>query len=147
MGDFCFPHREICVGASSIYFILLLARAFSLSSFCSASSYIRAGLCYTAGSSFTSSPQGSGQVERKTYITVLAVSPPLGRSAGSCIPLAAVCVVLRVRLMLQVRNICSELAEEAVKTPAIRTLYKRMEENTLRAYFPLPIRSRSPLWR
>lgn len=87
--------------ASSIYFILVLAPAFSLSFFSSDSLYIRVGLCYTAGSSFTSSPQGSGQVERKTYIT-LPVSPSLNHSS---VLLCVYCLLFPwpccVRLMLQ----------------------------------------------
>jgi hypothetical protein len=93
-------------------------------SFCSASLYIRPGLCYTTGSSFTSSPQGSGQVERKTYITLPVVSPSLKQfCALVCLP-SAVSVLGCVRLMLRAGSICSELAEEVVKALVVRTLYK-----------------------
>ena len=57
--------------------------------------YIRVGLCYTAGSSFTSSPQGSRQVERKTYITLPVVSPSLKRSSMIVCVYCTVCCVHR----------------------------------------------------
>ena len=57
--------------------------------------YIRVGPCYTAGSSFTSSPQGSRQVERKTYITLPVVSPSLNPSSMLvCVCVCVYCSVL-----------------------------------------------------
>jgi hypothetical protein len=108
--------------ASSIYFILVLAPAFSLSSFYSDSLYIRVGLRYTAGSSFTSSPQGSGQVERKTYIT-LPVSPSLNHSSMLLCVLSAVSMALLCSI--DVASSRSELTEEVVKALVVRTLGAR----------------------